>query len=107
MTDWPMTDWIGWAAAVVLLATLSRQVYHQWHDQSARGVSRWLFIGQLASSVGFIIYSYALKSWVFVVTNILILLVAAVGQSLRYRRSSTATGNAPNNSAARTRAPPA
>jgi uncharacterized protein with PQ loop repeat len=102
-----MTNWIGWAAAVILLATLSRQVYHQWRDDSAQGVSRWLFVGQLVSSTGFIIYSYALKSWVFVVTNSLILLVAAAGQSLRYVRSRTATGNASNSSAARMRRPPA
>lgn len=102
-----MTDWIGWTAAVILLATLSRQVYHQWRDQSARGVSRWLFIGQLASSTGFIIYSVGLKSWVFVVTNSLILLVAAVGQVLIYLRKSTATGNAENSSAAPMRRPPA
>ncbi|HEY1795231.1 MAG TPA: PQ-loop domain-containing transporter [Stellaceae bacterium] len=98
-------DWIGWLAAVILLVTLSRQVYHQWRDESARGVSRWLFVGQLVSSTGFIIYSYAVKSWVFVVTNSLILVVAAVGQVINYRRSSTATGNAENNSAARTRPP--
>jgi len=102
-----MTDWIGWAAAAILLATLSRQVYHQWRDDSARGVSRWLFVGQLASSTGFIIYSYALKSWVFVVTNSLILLVAAAGQSLHYWRSSTATGKPAKSSLARTRRPPA
>lgn len=101
-----MTDWIGWIAAAILLATLSRQVYHQWRDESARGVSRWLFIGQLASSTGFIIYSVGLKSWVFVVTNTLILLVAAVGQSVTYLRKRTATGNPANNSAARTRPPP-
>jgi hypothetical protein len=70
-------------------------------------VSRWLFIGQLASSTGFIIYSYGLGSWVFVVTNSLILLVAAAGQALNYRRSSTATGKAAKSSAARTRRPPA
>jgi MtN3 and saliva related transmembrane protein len=102
-----ITDLIGWAAALILLATLSRQVYHQWQDESARGVSRWLFIGQLASSTGFIIYSYALESWVFVVTNSLILLVAAIGQSLIYLRKSTATGNAENSSTARMRRPPA
>jgi len=98
---------IGWAAAVILLATLSRQVYHQWQDKSARGVSRWLFIGQLASSTGFIIYSVALKSWVFVVTNSLILLVAAVGQTVTYFRKSTATGNEANSPAASMRRPPA
>jgi len=101
-----MADWIGWTAATILLATLSRQVYHQWRDRSAQGVSRWLFIGQLASSAGFIIYSYALGSWVFVVTNTLILLVAAVGQSLRYLPAKTATGKSATTSAARIRSPP-
>lgn len=100
-------NWIGWIAAVILLATLSRQVYHQWRDESARGVSRWLFVGQLVSSTGFIIYSYALKSWVFVVTNSLILLVAAAGQAINYRRNSTATGNPAKSSDAPTRRPPA
>jgi len=75
-----MADLIGWAAAFVLLATLSRQVYSQWRDGSAKGVSRWLFIGQLVSSTGFIIYSVVLRNWVFVVTNTLILIVAAAGQ---------------------------
>lgn len=95
-----MVDWIGWVSAVVLLVTLSRQVYHQWRDRSSRGVSRWLFVGQLVSSTGFIIYSCALKSWVFVVTNILILLVAAVGQSLPYLRNKTDTGKSAKRSAA-------
>jgi uncharacterized protein with PQ loop repeat len=75
-----MADIIGWAAAVILLATLSRQVYTQWRERSSRGVSSWLFIGQLVSSTGFIIYSALLHSWVFVATNVLILIVAGVGQ---------------------------
>ncbi len=75
-----MADIIGWAAAVILMATLSRQVYTQWREGSSRGVSSWLFIGQLVSSTGFIIYSLLLHSWVFVATNVLILIVAAVGQ---------------------------
>jgi len=75
-----VADLIGWAAAVVLLATLGRQVYSQWRERSAKGVSRWLFIGQLVSSTGFVLYSAMLRSWVFVVTNVLILMVAAVGQ---------------------------
>jgi MtN3 and saliva related transmembrane protein len=75
-----MADIIGWAAAAILLATLSRQVYTQWRERSSRGVSSWLFIGQLVSSTGFIVYSALLHSWVFVATNVLILIVAAVGQ---------------------------
>jgi MtN3 and saliva related transmembrane protein len=85
-----MADMIGWAAAAILLATLSRQVYTQWRERSSRGVSSWLFIGQLVSSTGFIIYSVLLHSWVFVATNVLILIVAAVGQWVNTGKSKRA-----------------
>jgi MtN3 and saliva related transmembrane protein len=47
---------------------------------TTQGLSRWLFIGQLAASTGFIIYSWLLRNWVFVVTNVLMLATAAIGQ---------------------------
>lgn len=75
-----MTESIGWAAAAVLLTTMGRQVYSQWRDGTSQGVSKWLFIGQLAASLGFIIYSWELGNWVFVVTNTLMLLTAGIGQ---------------------------
>lgn len=73
-------DVIGWVASAILLATLSRQIVTQWRDKDAKGVSRWLFVGQIAASVGFIVYSWLLDNWVFIVTNSLILLTAVVGQ---------------------------
>ena len=76
------TEIIGWSAAVILLATLARQVYSQWKSGSSRGVSRWLFTGQCAASVLFIVYSVLLRNWVFVVTNVLILLTAVVGEGV-------------------------
>jgi len=76
---------IGWAAAAVLLATLGRQVYSQWRDGAWRGVSRWLFLGQVSASLGFILYSWLLRDWVFVVTNALILLTALAGQWIYLR----------------------
>lgn len=75
-----MTDLIGWMAAAVLLLTLGRQVYTQWRDRTDQGVSAWFFIGQMTASVGFVIYSYLLGSWVFVATNGAILLTAIIGQ---------------------------
>jgi MtN3 and saliva related transmembrane protein len=75
-----MTELIGWMAAIVLLATMGRQVFTQWRDGISRGVSKWLFIGQLAASLGFVIYSWQLGNWVFVVTNVLMLLTAGIGQ---------------------------
>ncbi len=71
---------IGWASSFVLLATILRQVYTQWKTRSVAGVSRWLFIGQLAASTGYTIYSFMLHNWVFVCSNIALLVTAIAGQ---------------------------
>jgi hypothetical protein len=47
-----------------------------------------LFAGQILASIGFIAYSWMLHSWVFIVTNSVILLTAVVGQVVVARRSS-------------------
>jgi len=75
-----LTELIGWCSATVLLITIGRQVLAQWRSGTTQGLSRWLFIGQLAASTGFIIYSWLLRNWVFVVTNVLMLATAAIGQ---------------------------
>jgi uncharacterized protein with PQ loop repeat len=75
-----LTDLIGWAATGILLATIARQVYTQWRERSTQGVSRWLFIGQLAASTGFLAYSLLLGNWVFVVSNAALLVTAGIGQ---------------------------
>ena len=80
------TDLIGWASSAILLATLARQVFTQWRSRSTAGVSHWLFIGQLAASTGFLIYSWLLDNWVFVVTNAALLVTALAGQVI-YRRN--------------------
>ena len=82
------TQLIGWTAAGILLATLARQVYTQWRDRTVQGVSRWLFVGQCAASAGFVLYSWLLGNWVFIVTNALILVTAITGEIifLRNRR---------------------
>jgi MtN3 and saliva related transmembrane protein len=86
-----MIELIGWFAAAVLLATIGRQVYRQWRDGSTKGLSRWLFIGQTAS-IAFVIYSWLLRNWVFVVTNALMLVTAVTGECvlLANRRVSAA-----------------
>ena len=73
-------DIVGWSASAVLIATLCRQILTQWRDKDAKGVSRWLFVGQIAASTGFVIYSWLLGNWVFIVTNALILATAVAGQ---------------------------
>lgn len=79
-------DFVGWTASTILLVTLCRQVYVQARDTTAKGVSRWLFIGQIAASIGFIVYSWLLDNWVFTATNAAILLTAIVGQVVMSRR---------------------
>lgn len=73
-------DVVGWAASAILIATLLRQSYIQWTDKNAQGVSRWLFVGQILASIGFITYSILVANWVFIVSNSLILLTALLGE---------------------------
>src|SRR5450432_733553 len=75
-----ITDVIGWVSTVVLLATIGRQVYSQWKSKATAGVSRWLFVGQMSASVGFICYSYQLHNWIFLFSNSAILITAIVGE---------------------------
>lgn len=86
------TDAIGWLSSAILLATLGRQVVKQWREGSSEGVSRWLFVGQVAASTGFVIYSALVANWVFVVTNALILVDALAGLLIvrRHRRRARA-----------------
>ena len=85
-------DIVGWTASALLLATLSRQIVTQWRDKDAKGVSRWLFLGQMAASTGFIVYSWMLDNWVFIVTNSLILLTAVIGEAGLLLRRRQADG---------------
>lgn len=79
-----MIEIIGWTSSLILLATLVKQVHKQWRDGSSEGISKWLFIGQLAASTGFVVYSYLVGSWVFLVTNSLLTINNIVGICLYY-----------------------
>lgn len=83
-----MTEIIGWASSVILVLTLSKQVYKQWQSGSSEGVSTWLFVGQLAASTGFTIYSLLVRNWVFSVTNGLMVVNGLLGYAItvRHRR---------------------
>jgi MtN3 and saliva related transmembrane protein len=87
MTDY--TPVIGWASSLILLMTLVKQVYKQWNEGTAEGVSKWLFLGQLLASIGFTVYSYRVGNWVFTVTNGLLTINNIIGIYLyfRYRKS--------------------
>jgi MtN3 and saliva related transmembrane protein len=85
-----VTEIIGWISSVILFLTISKQIHKQWQEGSSEGVSQWLFIGQMTASLGFTIYSWLLRNWVFVITNALMLVSALVGCGLvLYQRHKT------------------
>jgi len=83
-----ITEAIGWASSFILVLTIGKQVYKQWQEGSSEGVSKWLFVGQMAASFGFLLYSWLVSNWVFVATNALMLVngLLGLGIVLRHRR---------------------
>jgi MtN3 and saliva related transmembrane protein len=83
-----MIDLIGWTASAILVVTIITQIRKQWRERTSKGVSKWLFVGQIAASVGFIVYSVLLRNIVFIVTNSAMLLSALVGMLIVLRHRS-------------------
>ena len=79
---------VGWASSIILLLTLVKQVYKQWSERTSEGISKWLFVGQLAASVGFTYYSYQTGNWVFTFTNGALTVNNLIGISLYFLHRS-------------------
>jgi MtN3 and saliva related transmembrane protein len=101
-----MREALGWISSLVLLITILAQIRKQWRERSGQGVSKFLFVGQTAASLGFTVYSVLVHNWVFTVTNGLMLLSAIGGWFLtaRFKREQAESGAAPD---AERRGPPA
>ena len=89
-----MTEAVGWVSSLILVLTIAKQVYKQWQEGSSEGVSKWLFVGQMAASLGFTVYSWLVSNWVFVVTNAVMLVNGLLGLLivLHHRRRERAGG---------------
>lgn len=74
-----MVQLVGWCSSVLLLLTIAIQVRKQWCEHSAKGISPWLYAGQIAASAGFAVYSGLLLNWVFLVTNTAVGIAAILG----------------------------
>jgi membrane protein YdbS with pleckstrin-like domain len=88
---------------LILVLTIGKQVFKQWKEGSSENVSKWLFIGQLAASVGFTVYSWLVGNWVFVVTNAIMVLNALAGLFIvlhHRRRERREQASNPNGAAA-------
>ena len=83
-----MVEALGWVSSAILVVTIGHQVLKQWREGTSKGVSTWLFVGQIAASLGFTIYSVLIHSWVFVITNALMVLNGLLGYAItiRHRR---------------------
>jgi uncharacterized protein with PQ loop repeat len=81
---------IGWVSSALLVFTIGRQVWKQWQDGSSEGVSMGLFVGQMAASLGFLVYSWMVQNWVFVVTNGIMVLngLIGLGITMYHRRNN-------------------
>jgi uncharacterized protein with PQ loop repeat len=90
----PHAYWIGWLSSAILLLTLGQQVHKQWREGRSEGVSIWLFVGQMAASVGFLVYSILVSNWVFTVTNALLVANGASGYWITWRNQRRARGGA-------------
>jgi MtN3 and saliva related transmembrane protein len=73
------TELVGWVSSFILVLTIGKQIYKQWQEGSSENVSKWLFIGQMAASLGFLVYSWLVANWVFVVTNAIMLVNGMIG----------------------------
>ena len=85
-----MTQALGWAAAAVLVATIGSQVYKQWHDHTSKGVSLWLFAGQIVANSLFLAYAAATGDLVFMVANGLLLVTSLIGLGIKWKHHRAA-----------------
>lgn len=108
-----IAELIGFASSFILVLTIGKQVYKQYKEGKSEGVSKWLFIGQMAASLGFLTYSVMKRDSVFILTNALMVLNGFIGLAivLKHRRAEgntashdgqgeTATNDATDNSGA-------
>jgi len=88
------TELVGWVSSFILVLTIGKQIYKQWQEGSSENVSKWLFIGQMAASLGFLVYSWLVSNWVFVVTNAVMLVNGLLGLLivLHHRRRGRRAG---------------
>jgi MtN3 and saliva related transmembrane protein len=93
-----MDQIIGFASSFILLLTIGKQVYKQYKEGTSEGVSKWLFLGQITASIGFLIYSVMKNDIVFIVTNGLMVVNSLVGIGILFyhrRREGKESGQKP------------
>ena len=82
-------------SSIILMVTIAKQIHKQWKSNSVKAVSRYLFWGQVGAELGFVIYSYLLRNWVFFAVNSALLIENGVGLviTLSIRRATSPAAN--------------
>lgn len=97
-------DAVGYASSLLLVVTIGYQIHRQWKTGTSKGVSVWLFVGQLFASLGFTAYSLLVDDFVFVVTNATLACAAVAGLAIvtahRRRETGSRAGRTPKRAAA-------
>lgn len=70
---------IGWSAVAALFLTMAGQAWKQWRDKVTTGIGKLFFVGQVAASSLFLVYSAMMGDRVFVVGNAMVLAAAVAG----------------------------
>jgi uncharacterized protein with PQ loop repeat len=70
---------IGWAASIIILITTIGQIRKQWKAGTSKGVSMWLFIGNIVAAGLFATYAVLIHNLIYIVTNLLMLVASVVG----------------------------
>jgi uncharacterized protein with PQ loop repeat len=83
-------DVIGWLSSLLLIATMAKQIGKQWRARATEAVSKWLYLGQFVAEIGFVAYSYLVRNWVFLFTNVILLLLNCLGFFLLLRQRARA-----------------
>ena len=73
---------IGWAAVAALFLTMAGQAWKQWRDRVKTGIGKMFFVGQIAASTLFLVYSAMQGDRVFVVGNALVLTASIAGGAI-------------------------
>jgi uncharacterized protein with PQ loop repeat len=83
---------IGWISSLILVPSLGYQTYQQWKEGSSEGVSVMLYLGSFLSNVGFAMYSWFQRDWVFIVSNAVLSVNSAIGLWILYMHRVKKTG---------------
>lgn len=94
---------VGWTASAVVLVTTVGQIVKQWRDGTSKGVSPWLFVGELVSALLFLWYAVAIHNAVYIATNALMIAASIAGLAIvAYHRGKSDSGSAVSLHASRT-----